>query len=287
MACTGCGKDEILVYSGLLNGNLCQSCYYKYGINNRDARQKELEKQFYAKCDELGICSILNKELIRLHRNFVVCPEKKITVHDNRVQLDFTMRYMGKTADVEIHGNRNNKENKCIVETIKYIIKGGSVSIVENTYYKDGKTVQRRGKIERKDKKITAIEFITADNEVYTIDAKTGNFIKGYVNVGNGCFDYRNYGDSPNWRVFGLWTLRGGHMTRVNITPYQLAGACNKKTQKEINDILLYKNGKPKYGIVDVDHGTERVWVGLEKRGIKHIRITQLEILKLVTTYQN
>ena len=55
MACSGCGADTILVYSGILNGNLCQSCYYKYGINNRDARQKELEKCFFMKAEELGI----------------------------------------------------------------------------------------------------------------------------------------------------------------------------------------------------------------------------------------
>ena len=273
MACSGCGADTILVYSGILNGNLCQSCYYKYGINNRDARQKELEKCFFMKAEELGIGQLINKELIRLHSNFMVCPDKTIGACDNQVWVRFKMQYRGKLAEVEITGNTFTKGNLSIKEKIKYTLKDGSTSVVENIYYENGTSEQRKVKPEGKKVQTTVLEILTANNEKYTIDAKTGNLISGIVHNGVD-YEQRNYGNSAEWRVTGLWTMKGGKMTRLNITPYQLAGAVKgKKTQAEKNEVLLYKNGKPKYGIIDVDHGDERLWVSLEKRGIKDIVI--------------
>ena len=273
MACSGCGADTILVYSGLLNGNLCQSCYYKYGINNRDARQKELERCFFMKAEELGIGQLINKELIRLHGNFLVSPDKAIGACDNQVWVRFKMQYRGKLAEVEITGNTFTKGNCSIKEKIKYQLKDGSTSTVENIYYENGTSEQRKGKPEGKKVLTTVLEIVTMDNEKYTVDAKTGNFISGIVHSGTG-YEQRNYGNSAEWRITGLWTMKGGKMTRLNITPYQLAGSIKgKKTQAEKNEVLLYKNGKPKYGIIDVDHGDERLWVSLEKRGIKDIII--------------
>ena len=278
MACSGCGADTILVYSGILNGNLCQSCYYKYGINNRDARQKELERCFFMKAEELGIGKLINKELIRLHNNFEVCPDKTIGACDNQVWVIFKMKYRGKLAEVEITGNTFTKGNVSIKETIKYMLKDGSISGVDNIYYENGTTEQRKRKPEGKKVQTTVIEIITANDEKYTVDAKTGNLISGIVFDGAD-YVYRDYGNRADWKITGLWTIRGGKMTRLNTTLYQLAGACSgKKTLAEINDILLYKNGKPKYGIIDTDHGSERFWVSIEKRGIKGITIKKEQV---------
>lgn len=74
---------------------------------------------------------------------------------------------------------------------------------------------------------------------------------------------------TKQWRLIGITLVTGGPMIAYkNITPEWLAKA-----------ELLYKNGKPRYTVVDFDHGSQRVWGNTEHHGIKSLRfLTPAEV---------
>lgn len=67
---------------------------------------------------------------------------------------------------------------------------------------------------------------------------------------------------SEGWKFLGIQPVRNtyGYIPFKQITPEFL---------KTLD--VLYKNGNPKYTVVDLDHGTTRVWGNTKVHGIKHI----------------
>ena len=69
-----------------------------------------------------------------------------------------------------------------------------------------------------------------------------------------------------NWRLLGIVLVTqawpGYMIPLADITPDWL-----KATE------LLYRNGNPRYTVVDLDHGTTRIWGNTKVHGIKTLQI--------------
>jgi hypothetical protein len=88
-----------------------------------------------------------------------------------------------------------------------------------------------------------------------------------YAIHGNGDIGYANQPDfvpSGQWKMLGIVPVRGGQWGRLiplgEITPEWLAA-----------NPLLYKNGKPRFTVADLDHGTRRIWGNTRYHGIERI----------------
>jgi hypothetical protein len=71
-------------------------------------------------------------------------------------------------------------------------------------------------------------------------------------------------GDGHQWDIIGGTSTHP--FARLQVVPiHELASMSSKE--------LLYKNGHPRYTIVDIDHGTMRVHGNTKVRGIKSIDV--------------
>lgn len=73
--------------------------------------------------------------------------------------------------------------------------------------------------------------------------------------------------DIPGFKPSGQWKLLGIHHVKMNVfIPFK------SLTPARVSRLpLLYKNGHPQYTIVDLDHGTRRVWGNTQVHGIRSI----------------
>jgi hypothetical protein len=78
--------------------------------------------------------------------------------------------------------------------------------------------------------------------------------------------DMPNMTPSGDWLFLGIMPVKAWKLENA-ISVYRLL------TDKELLANLLYKNGNPKYTIVDNDHGTVRVWGNTTYRGISSIEV--------------
>jgi hypothetical protein len=101
----------------------------------------------------------------------------------------------------------------------------------------------------------------------YIITTAYNNVIKtderGYVlEYSNGLKKDRNDENRKTWQITGAWYNVGfGHIHRINLTRLSTVDA----------DYLYLTNGKPRYGLTDVDHGTQRLQGNKEYHGVIHI----------------
>lgn len=92
----------------------------------------------------------------------------------------------------------------------------------------------------------------TPAGEVYNID-KSFNIIRT---------DIKGFKASGEWKLIGIADVRS----------MKLVVSANRiKVWLKSKKPLLYKNGHPKYTIIDFDHGTTRVWGNTIYHGIKRI----------------
>ncbi len=70
---------------------------------------------------------------------------------------------------------------------------------------------------------------------------------------------------SGNWKMLGIVPVRGGAIIPL------------RQITLEWLDIhpLLYKNGNPRYTVMDLDHGTRREWGNTKYHGIRSITLSQ------------
>lgn len=63
------------------------------------------------------------------------------------------------------------------------------------------------------------------------------------------------------------WTMRGiVHVKKSIFIPF------SELTPERVKGLeLLYKNGRPQWTVVDLDHGTRREWGNTHFHGIKHL----------------
>lgn len=70
---------------------------------------------------------------------------------------------------------------------------------------------------------------------------------------------------SGNWKMLGIKVVRGSLFLPLA-----------KITQEWLNTYpLLYKNGNPRYTVMDLDHGTRREWGNTKYHGIRSITLSQ------------
>jgi hypothetical protein len=87
------------------------------------------------------------------------------------------------------------------------------------------------------------------------------NFERFKVNNKNLLCRYADNSYSGGWRFVGV----------VKQLPFgRLGPIIPPEKVLEIKD-WLFKNGKPKYRVIDIDHGTVRVWVSPNSQGVKSI----------------
>lgn len=284
MACSCCGADTTLVYSGILEGNLCMQCYDKYIGSGAVDKVKAAQKGVFEYLDKVGLTKAFTKELIRVHNNFLVNPiPEPFGVWKNRQNFTamFNLKYRGHDAVLSL-SNRSDAGTNYLQECITYVRKDKTPMQVINKIYADGRVV--KGKtielpVENKDKTKKYIKVVDSADEVYIIDSQTGNVIEGYVRAGVG-FEYRTYGNSENWRFAGPADSRYGKAAFRSMPDFVKYLDKNSDGCSSRMNLLRYKNGKCKYVICDIDHGSRRMH-GSNNGGIKNAYFTD-EKLKTV-----
>jgi len=70
--------------------------------------------------------------------------------------------------------------------------------------------------------------------------------------------------DIPGFKPSGQWKFLGlHHVKRNEFIPFE------SMTPERVKGLtLLYKNGKPQYTVMDLDHGTRRIWGNTGVRAI-------------------
>lgn len=103
------------------------------------------------------------------------------------------------------------------------------------------------------------IHVITPYGTKYVINAKTGKFIQYNEHV----FDKN---DGHQWDCIGIGEiLPFGNIRRL---PFQ-----NFISMAENGEKFTFKNGKPKYTLIDADHGTVRIHGNTKYHGISYAGI--------------
>jgi hypothetical protein len=74
--------------------------------------------------------------------------------------------------------------------------------------------------------------------------------------------DIKGFKASGQWKLLGLALVTGNSIT---------IPAAKIKAWLKLKKPLLYKNGHPRYTIVDLDHGTLRIWGNTVYHGIQKI----------------
>lgn len=99
------------------------------------------------------------------------------------------------------------------------------------------------------------LELTTPYGNRYRIDGKTGNIRR---------MDQPDFVPSGQWRMIGLVPVNASRCTTAlaDITPEWLA-----------SHPLCYKNGNPRYTVMDFDHGTTRIWGNTKYHGVKSLRV--------------
>lgn len=88
--------------------------------------------------------------------------------------------------------------------------------------------------------------------DVYNID-KDFNIIRT---------DIKGFKASGQWKLLGITLVTGNSI----VVP-----AAKIKSWLKLKKPLLYKNGHPRYTVVDFDHGTRRIWGNTIYHGIQRI----------------
>lgn len=81
--------------------------------------------------------------------------------------------------------------------------------------------------------------------------------------------------DQPGFKPSGQWKMLGIKHVRRNevMTLSQVRRAYGpSEVMPEAKPALLFKNGNPQWTMVDLDHGTKRVWGNTKYHGIADIR---------------
>jgi len=100
---------------------------------------------------------------------------------------------------------------------------------------------------------------------VLNIDTPYGDHYKVDSNGNIIRMDMPDFKPSGEWRMLGITHVKRNYTIPLNcITPQLLKGL-----------ILLWKNGKPQWTILDYDHGTKRVWGNTKYHGIKRLYFTE------------
>jgi hypothetical protein len=99
-------------------------------------------------------------------------------------------------------------------------------------------------------------EILTACGDFYITDEK-GNVLQR----GRGGERMMGFKPDGTWIITGVWWHGPwGHIQRM-----PLAEAADRDDYK-------LKNGKPRYGATDIDHGTHRLWGNKDYHGVRYIR---------------
>lgn len=269
MPCSSCGKDAILVLSGLIEGNLCTECYNKYMNSNAIKKVKENSRAVYETATRLGMMKEFTKELLDIHKRYLIKPIPKLfdaNVNRTNINCIFEMRYRGRESTIMLTFKKDGKQIY-LQETITYPRNDG-LSIRVSRIYPGGKVVREETKradykeLHRKQERMKPyIRVVTASNDTYIISSETGNFLKGRICCG-GSWDIRQYGNSPSFRVAAVVDSRYGKPKFQSLAAFvvYLDGSClNYKVR---NETMKYKNGNAKYSLAVFDHGSFMFWSG-------------------------
>lgn len=272
MACSCCGADEILVFSGILEGNLCTNCYDKYIKSGAMNKVKQKQKEVFDYLNKAGLTKLFMQELKRVHKNFLVEPVPtvfEVWANGGNFNAMFNMKYRGKSALLLFTKHVDNKGNAFLGEYITYACKNRSASQVERRIYPDGRVVNcKTVNLLKQNKEKRYIKIVTGEDEYYIIESKSGNVIEGYVKLGD-MFQKRWYGKSDDWKFIGPASARHGATRLESMKDFVEYLDRNSTNPSERRELLLYKNGNCKYNIQDIDHGTVRIHGG-QRGGIKN-----------------
>ncbi len=107
--------------------------------------------------------------------------------------------------------------------------------------------------------KTTGYEITTAYGHTYILDAD------GYVlSYSNGLRKEPDSESRKTWQITGAWFNRGfGHIGIITL---------DKLCQADIK----LRSGLPRYGLTDIDHGTERLQGNKECHGVSTIKSLQV-----------
>lgn len=274
MVCSSCGKDKILVYTGLVPGNLCKECYDKYMNTEAMGKARESEVSVYSVVESLGMTKEFTEELLNIHKRYLLNPVPKMfcTVDRRRnIQCVFNMRYRGKDSTIILTFDRDSN-GVFIKETIAYpradgmsmkvkkIYSGGKVvdgGLVRSNYKADRNNLLKVNEAKRN------IMVTTYDGSQYIIKANDGAFIKGWESCGMGNYkQFRVYGRLDRFRVRNIvdsrW-MKCRFRSLDELVDY-LDATCG--TSELRRDALMYKNGNSKYYLNVTYCGNSDIWSG-------------------------
>lgn len=268
MACSSCGKDAMLVFSGLVEGTLCNDCYNKYLRSSKMDAIKKTSKAVYETATNLGMMKEFTKELMDIHKRYLVKPIPRLfeaNANKTNVNCLFEMRYRGSESTILLTFKRDETQ-VYLQETITYPRKDG-ISLKVSRIYPGGRVVREETKrvdckeLYHESKKMKPyIRVVTASNDTYIISSETGNFLKGRICCG-WSWDIRQYGNSQNFRVAAVVDSRNGKPKFQSLTDFvkYLDSGLNYKVR---NETMKYKNGHAKYSLAVFDHGSFLFWSG-------------------------
>lgn len=104
----------------------------------------------------------------------------------------------------------------------------------------------------------------------YYITTRYDNHYKldsqGYVlEFSNGLRKKEDSEDRKTWQIIGAWENIGfGHTRRISL---------DELVEEYLRDNTLLKSGKPRYGLVDIDHGTTRYHGNKDVHGVDSIMV--------------
>ena len=76
----------------------------------------------------------------------------------------------------------------------------------------------------------------------------------------------------PGWQFRGIVRSGPGFAFGSGLIPF------DQLTPERIRTLRLrYKNGRPRYTVADLDHGTARVWGNPEHHGVAELRVLDAE----------
>lgn len=104
----------------------------------------------------------------------------------------------------------------------------------------------------------------------YHITTRYGDHYKldadGYVlEYSNGLKKEEGSEGRKTWQIVGAWKNKGfGHTTTITL---------DELVQEYLENNTFLKNGKPRYGLVDIDHGTMRHHGNKDVHGVGSIMV--------------
>jgi hypothetical protein len=99
---------------------------------------------------------------------------------------------------------------------------------------------------------------------------------RAYTVYPNGDIAHLGTTPSGNWKMLGLSPARGWSFGKLAIPLARVFA------DEELRSNLLFKNGNPRYTVVDVDHGTQRCWGNTMYHGVRSITVSEVPTLEEV-----